>query len=248
MKRYQIYFTNGLLIAGLLSWSTLPATAQNHLKSNQLQVQSKQLPPAPPSTPPPNRTRSGGSLGGETTCTSAPQSLVALVPVENPVLTTAEHPTFLFHVPYGADQVQYGEFSLLVGPNETARLYQTRFKLPVNAGIVSLSLPNAPEYALKEGSSYHWYFKLFCNGNTTNSANLQVDGWVQRVALTPDRQRQVAAASPDIWYDSLAQVAAQLLVNPEDSSLQTQWRNLLQYINSAALAQEPLVGSVQLEN
>lgn len=215
--------------------------------TNQL-VHTKQLPPAPPSTPPPNRTRSGGSLGGEIACTTNPQPLVALVPIENPVLTTAAHPTFLFYVPYGSDQIQSGEFSLLVGPNETSRLYQTRFTLPAQAGIVSLSLPELPEYELKETVNYHWYFKLYCTANSTPPTTLQVDGWIQRVALTPERQRQITMASPQIWYDSLAQVADQLLATPGDSILQSQWRQLLQSINAEAFIQEPLLGPVRLEN
>lgn len=245
MKRYQRYLTNILLLSGFISGNVLLTPTLTLAKSlDQLQI--KQLPPPPPSTPPPNRTRSGGSLSGDT-CTTAQQPLTALVPVENPVLTTAAHPTFLFHVPYSSEQVQYGEFSVLVGPQETTRLYQTRFTLPAGPGIVSLRLPDAPEYALKEGMFYHWYFKLFCNGNSANSANLQVDGWVQRVALTPDRQRQIALASPEVWYDSVAQVAARLSSTPEDSSLQSQWRNLLQSIDLTNLVQEPFVGAVQPE-
>lgn len=209
-------------------------------------AQVKQLPPAPPTTPPPNRTRSGGSLGEETACTTGNETLMALIPVENPVLTAADYPTFLFYVPYGSDQVQYGEFSLLVGPNETTRLYQTRFTLPSTPGIVSLSLPDLPSYALKPDTAYHWYFKLYCNGNNTTTANLQVDGWVQRVALTPDRQRQIEAASPEIWYDALATLAQQLAAAPQNSDLQTRWRNLLTYINATELTQTPFAGSVQI--
>lgn len=213
-------------------------------------LQTKQRPPAPPMTPPPNRTRSGGSLGEEAVCVSGSESLMALVPIENPVFTTADHPTFLFYVPFGADQVQYGEFSILVGPTEMTRLYQTRFTLPAQPGIVSITLPTHSDYQLKENTSYHWYFKLHCNdeppGSLNSTADLQVDGWVQRVAATPDRQQQIQAASPEVWYDSAAQVAKRLSATPSDETLQQQWRNLLQHIGSEALVQEPIVGEVQL--
>lgn len=217
-------------------------------------LRAKQRPPAPPTTPPPNRTRSGGSLGEAATCSADSQALMALVPVENPVFTTVDHPTFLFYVPFAADQVQYGEFSILVGPTEMTRLYQTRFMLPAQPGIVSITLPTNPGYRLKENASYHWYFKLHCNDDSpdpTNSttADLQVDGWVQRVALTPDRQQQIQAASPEVWYDSAAQVANRLSETPTDTILQQQWRSLLQHIGAEALVQEPIVGGVQvLEN
>lgn len=207
---------------------------------------AKQRPPSPPATPPPNRTRSGGSLGDEKACVAGSPDLVALVPVENPVLTTETHPTLLFYVPYGADQVQYGEFSVLIGPNEMTRHVQTRFTLPAQPGIVSISLPASAE-SLQENTSYHWYVQLYCQGSTT--ADIQVDGWVQRVALTPERQQQIQAATPEIWYDASAQVAAQLAVTQTDtalqSRLQTQWRQLLQHIGAEALASEPVVGAVQ---
>lgn len=213
-------------------------------------LQTKQRPPAPPMTPPPNRTRSGGSLGEEAVCSAGNQSLMALVPVENPVFTTADHPTFLFYVPFGADQVQYGEFSVLVGPTEMTRLYQTRFALPAQPGIVSITLPTNLAYQLKENTAYHWYFKLHCNDDSPDSQNLtadlQVDGWVQRVASTPERQQQIQAASPAVWYDSAAQVATRLSATPTDAMLQQQWRSLLQSIGAEALMQEPIVGEVQL--
>jgi hypothetical protein len=240
-KTITLFLTLTLVSLGL-NWHGLSIA---HPVKDSLSTQSKQLPPAPPSTPPPNRTRSGGSLGGETACVTGDQNLIALVPVQNPVLTTVDHPTFLFYVPYGADQVQYGEFSLLVGPDEMTRLYQARFTLPDQPGVVSVSLPKLPDYALKENTSYHWYFKLYCNGSTT--ADVQVDGWVQRVAATPDRQRQIEIASPQVWYDSLAEIATGLLAEPNNNLLRAQWRILLEHIDSGNLTQAPLVGAVQLE-
>ncbi len=242
--KWSRYF--GLVAIGLCCWTSLPATAWPVFKPSLSSGQVKQLPPAPPSTPPPNRTRSGGSLGDEAVCTAGDQSVRALIPVENPVLTTAAHPTFLFYVPYGSEQVQYGEFSVLVGVNEMQRLYRTRFMLPAQPGIVSIQLPESPDYQLKEDTFYHWYFKLACAGHTT--PNIQVDGWVQRVALTPDRQRQIDSASPEVWYDALAQVAEQRLTDPQNPALMTQWQNLLTTINATELIEMPIVGSVQLQS
>ncbi len=222
---------------------TIPAGGQNH-------------PPPPPRTPPDNQTKPGGGLGngGSTninggniiisTCKSTSKPLTALIPVKNPVLTTREHPTFLFYVPYASDDVRVGEFSLLVGPEEKTRLYKTRFTLPQTPGIVSITLPSAPEYALKEGQYYHWYFKLYCQSNTSSQPSIDVNGWVQRVALTPERERQIKVAAPDVWYDALANLAESLRASPQDARLRNDWANLLKSIGSEDLAQEPLVGSV----
>jgi internalin A len=170
--------------------------------------------------------------------------LTALVPVKNPVLTTREHPTFLFYVPYASDDVRFGEFSLLVGPEEKTRLYKTRFTLPQTPGIVSITLPSAPEYALEEGQYYHWYFELYCQSNTSSQPDVDVNGWVQRVVLTLERERQINAATPDVWYDASANLAQSLRASPQDARLKNDWLNLLKASGSEDLAQEPFVGSV----
>jgi hypothetical protein len=159
-------------------------------------------------------------------------------------LTTREHPTFLFYVPYASDEVRVGEFSLLVGPEEKTRLYKTRFTLPQTPGIVSITLPSAPEYALEEGQYYHWYLKLYCQTNTSSQPSVDVNGWVQRVALTPERESQINAAAPDVWYDASANLALSLRVSPQDARLRNDWLNLLKSIGLEDLAQEPLVGPV----
>lgn len=230
-----------LFSLGLVSWSS-PAAAG--LPASPLQhTQLKQLPPAPPSTPPPNRTRSGGSLSQQAMCGTGTQSLRALVPIKNPVLTTESHPTFWFYVPYGADQIQQGEFSVLVGLNEMSRLYRAQFTLPDQPGIVSIRLPDLPQYALEENAFYHWYFKLACQNGMTE----QVDGWVQRVALTPERQQQIQSADAAVWYDALTVTAQQLTANPTSTAAQTQWRNLLTAIEANDLVEQPIVGTVQIE-
>ena len=202
-------------------------------------------PPPPPRTPPDNQTKPGGGLNpSNPSCKSTSKPLTALIPVKNPVLTTREHPTFLFYVPYGSDDVRLGEFSLLVGPEEKTRIYKTRLTLPQTAGIVSITLPSAPEYALEEGQYYHWYLKVYCQTNTSSQPSVDVNGWVQRVALTPELKRQIKAAAPDVWYDALANLALSLRASPHDARLRNNWVNLLKSIGSEDLAQEPLVGPV----
>jgi len=214
---------------------TIPGGGQNH-------------PPPPPRTPTPppdNQTKPGGGLNpSNPSCKTTTKPLTALIPVKNPVLTTREHPTFLFYVPYASDEVRFGEFSLLVGPEEKRKLYKTRFTLPQTPGIVSITLPSAPEYALEEGQYYHWYFKLYCQSNTSSQPDVDVNGWVQRVALTPERERQIKAATPDVWYDASANLAESLRASPQDARLRNDWANLLKSIGSEDLAQEPLVGPV----
>jgi hypothetical protein len=150
----------------------------------------------------------------------------------------------LFYVPYASDDVRFGEFSVLVGPEEKTRLYKTRFTLPQTPGIVSITLPSASEYALEEGKFYHWYLKLYCQTNTSSQPSVDVNGWVQRVALTSERERQIKTAASDVWYDTSANLAESLRASPHDAKLRNDWVNLLKSIGSEDLAQEPFVGSV----
>ena len=240
-----IRFTLGLGLLGMLGGVNFPVVAQTAAPRS-----AQPLPPPPPSTPPPNSTRSGGSLGHSSTCGNPTQTgsqpLVALIPIENPVLTTSAHPTFLFYVPYGSKQVQFGEFSILVGAAETTRFYRMRFALPETPGIVSISLPSDSE-AIAKDEFYHWYFKLYCQGNTSARADLEVNGWVKRVDPIAAQSNQTAM--PAAWYDAIADLSDRLRTSPQDSELKNRWRALLTMIHAEDLAEKPLVGSVHpLEN
>jgi hypothetical protein len=241
-KQRLIACTLTLVLFGGVGNSSLAQPSSSRLTSSR---PNRSLPP-PPFTPPPNQTRPGGSLGEDNPCDGIDQSLVALAPVENPVLTTSTYPTFLFYVPYKSEDVQFGEFSIFVGTDDINRLYRTRFALPDTPGVISISLPASPEYAIAEDVFYHWHFKLYCQGNTSANSNLYVNGWVKRVALTPEREQQINAATPEIWYDAVARLGDRLRTSPQDNELRNHWRNLLEFINSGDLAQEPLVGPVQI--
>lgn len=217
---------------------------QNVLTPFVPSAEANQRPPAPPRTPPPNSTRPGGGLNpGDGSCRALSDGLRALIPVDNPVLTTTAYPTFLFYVPVGAEAVEYGEFSLLLWPDETVRHYQIRFNLPESPGIVSVTLPEVPTYALAEDQTYRWYFQLLPRAE----GNLQpfiLSGAVQRVALTSERDQQIQAGSAEIWYDALASVADRLQQSPQDSQLQTQWQGLLQHIEAEDVGAAQFVGPV----
>lgn len=235
------------LTVALSSGATLPEPVFAQMFIGQIPRSTvAQYPPEPPPNPPPNDTRPGGGLSSQDplSCNSVNKSLRALIPVENPVLTTTGSPTFLFYIPFEAEQIQFGEFSLLTWPGEQQRLYQVRFTLPQTPGIVSITLPSQPEYTLQEGDYYRWYFQLYCQTGTGRQPDLTVNGMVQRVALTPERERQIRDATPDVWYDALSQVAVRLQALPQDEELRQEWRSLLQTIEAEDLAQEPLLGPV----
>ena len=202
-------------------------------------------PPPPPNAPPPNGTRPGGGLEPENpACSALNDDLQALIPIENPVLTTTAYPTILFYVPFGAEEVEYGEFSLLLWPNEEMRLYRTRFLLPESPGVVSVTIPEIPTNALAEGQIYRWYFQLYCAEGNGTQPDLTLHGAIQRVASTPERTQQIQMGSPNIWYDALTHVANGLQTSPQDNQLQAQWQELLALIEADAAADAAFVGPV----
>lgn len=234
----------GLSLQADLSAQPVSDTVPGALSDRLLRSTIAQKPPPPPPKPPPNGTRPGGGLNPHNplSCNSLNRSLRALIPVENPVLTATDSPTFLFYLPFTAEQIQFGEFTLLTWPGEQQRLYRVRFTLPKTPGIVSVKLP--PQPALKQGQYYRWYFQLYCQNGTGAQPDLTVNGMVQRVELTAERKRQINDATPDVWYDALAQVATQLQTAPQNPKLREDWRSLLRTIEAEDLAQAPLLGPV----
>lgn len=236
----QLAFSISLALISLAFYSASVQTQPTILVSQT-------PPPPPPRTPPPdNRRVPGGGLDPTNPfCKKTNKSLTAFVPTKNPVLTTSEHPTFWFYVPYAPENINSGEFSLVTQDGKQ-RIYRASIKLPRVPGIVSISLPPSSEYALKEGEFYRWYLKLNCEPYTRSQPDLVVSGWVQRVALTPERQRQINTLTSDIWYDALTNLANRRLASPQDEALKNEWIRLLESAQLENFAQEPLVGAVQL--
>ncbi|HBB33488.1 MAG TPA: hypothetical protein DDZ80_11255 [Cyanobacteria bacterium UBA8803] len=219
--------------------------------NNLLLLQTKQTPQAKPDFSGDGRSgrRSGG--GSRSPCLSKEPPLTALSPVTNWGKTVLEHPTFWFYVPYSAQEAPLGEF--ILQEEQGKDVYRTRFTLPGTPGFVSITLPPTAT-ALEINKSYRWYFKLYCS-EQKSSGCIFVEGWVQRVELTPVLDQQLKATSPQnylvyadnlIWYDAIANLAKLRLQNPSNSTLEQDWDSLLKLKGIALeqLDQEPLVGSV----
>ncbi|NJN22767.1 MAG: DUF928 domain-containing protein [Leptolyngbya sp. RL_3_1] len=201
--------------------------------------------PAPPRGLPPNRAQPGGGLDEALQSCGAEDALTALVPVNSPVLTTQAHPTFFFYIPDLPERVKTAQFSLLTADEKT-RVYRTTVTLADTPGIISIQLPDSAETALELEAIYHWYFQLDCQsptGESTPGFDLFVDGWVQRVAATPERQQQIAAGSPEIWHDVLAATAAAIAADPGSADLQARWLSLLATADLEVVSGAVLLGS-----
>lgn len=252
---WQLLSLNLLLIPKIMATSFAPSISVapsnlKNLESNKIAIpiviqaqadrETSKKRPAPPPRIPPNKVKPGGGLDfSREACSKNTESLTALVPVNNPVLTTQPYPSFLFYIPDTATSISHGEFSLLTA-NEKKRIYATTVTFEQTPGIIKIEIPPSTEYALEEEQYYHWYLRVYCH-SSASEAFLDVDGWIHRVALTPTRKLQIEAASPDIWYDAIAQTADQLITSPQNLVTRDRWLKLLQHINLEHLADDSVV-------
>lgn len=199
--------------------------------------------------------RSGnrGGGGSRSDCPRIEPPLTALMPVSNGGTTVAERPTFWFYVPYSPEQAPVGEFVL----QDEARndIYRIPFTLPNTPGFVSFKIPST-QTPLAIGKWYRWYFKVYCDRNPSSSP-IFVQGWVQRITLTPalENQLKVSESRKDkvyatnrIWFDALDHLANLRLTNSTDAALERDWSKLLgaKGVDLKLPSQVPIVGSVTL--
>ncbi|MBD2181069.1 DUF928 domain-containing protein [Planktothrix sp. FACHB-1355] len=183
----------------------------------------------------PDRRTTGGSRRG---CPSVDIPLTPLRP-EYMGSTVSEYPTFWVYVPYNSNQIQSGEF-VLQDEEADREIYRTPFTLRETPGIVRLRLPSNPQYALKIGKTYRWYFKLFCN-TQDKSVYVFVQGLIQRVPLNSLAPDYNAYAISGIWYDALTDLADKRRRALDDAVLKENWIALLKAVKLQNLAEERLV-------
>lgn len=207
----------------------------------------------------PKRGIPGRRLGGGTrnpfACVQGnPSYLTALLPQTNLGLTTSPYPRFFWFLPKNnATQV---EFTLHEGTEETPNrtlIYKTTFAASGTPGIASLTLPSdAGIPPLQVGKDYHWSVTLICNPEQPQSS-LNVDGWVQRVAVEPGLQNQLARATPrdrvslyaqnGLWFDTLTTLAELSCARPNNPEVTKSWATVLKSVKLDAIAGQPLLQS-----
>jgi hypothetical protein len=167
--------------------------------------------------------------------------------------TVAATPTFWFYVPYSPDEAHSGEFVLQ--DEKYNDVYRTPFTLPPTPGFVSLTIPST-QATLETDNWYFWSFKLYC-GQKPSSTPVFVEGWVQRIALTSELEKQLKAAitrdyavysANGIWYDAVASLATLRLANTQNALLNGEWADLLgsRGVGLNQVTQEPIIGGVRL--
>ena len=232
-------------------------TKNNNSNSDQKnKTPPNKLPELPEDGSPTGRRQGGASRNS---CPILSTNLTAIVPGAKEgkeksssksflAATISEYPTFWVYIPSLAQRTPLGEFII---QNEAGEdIYRQSLTLPKNAGIVGVKAPSVPQYALTLDQKYHWYFRVFCDRQETQSEYIYVDAWIQRVSLGTKVDTQLTTNKPenygdfvdyDIWYDGLTNLASLREREPQNKDYQSEWANLLEILGLGNLTQAPLL-------
>lgn len=219
---------------------------------NDVKIYFAQQPQFPDNGAPTGRRRGGTSRDG---CPTLSLPITALVPGEETLYrvegatsftissksfltsTVSEYPSFLFYVPALPKSIHKGEFVLQdkVGDD----VYRIPLSLPQKPGIINIDILKSSQYPLQLNEKYHWYFKVYCEGLRRTSDYFFVDGWVQRVPITPKLQNQLNKSSSatymvyathNLWYDAITHLADLRYTNSHSNILAKDWAELLKSV------------------
>lgn len=236
-SRSTLFFpaTANLLAALLTLNSTSPALAESYTPPTGLGA--------------PARRESAGTRG----CVFGnPASLVALMPENNVGWTTDAYPRFYWYLPVNqASFVQFTLEQISEIADTPILVYQNRFAVTGEAGIMSLQLPESVSLPpLAEGDRYRWQVSLFCDPDS-EQGELQVNGWIEHqmpeaplmeaIASASESDKVELYASNGYWFNALDQLAALQAAHPEDHALRARWTELLESVDLAAIAEQPLL-------
>ena len=200
--------------------------------------------------------RQGGARRTGTECPDLKTPMTALVPGEETAdesisflaSTVSEYPTFWVYVPQLPTNVRSSEF---VFQDDLGKdIYRTSLTLPSKSGVIGISLPQSPQYALKINNKYQWYFKVYCGAAQNTSEYFYVKAGVQRIALTSELESQlktaksgeyITYAANDIWQDAVTNLADKRRINSGDRVLSDDWISLLTAVGLKEFARAPVV-------
>lgn len=185
-------------------------------------------------------TRSGSLLSGK--------PVTALVPENTQSLTIAETPTLFFYVPK-TESSQTVEFEL---SDESGKvIYQTKFTTNGNPGVIGVKVSaNGQEKPLEFGKNYRWFFAVVSDPNEPSST-VFVNGLIKRIQPSQDLVAKLKNKSQleqidlylanNLWGDALYNLAELRKSNPNDRSIESKWREVLQSLQLDNMIREPLV-------
>jgi len=240
---------NALLVSMMLLFSSDPLLAEVSLaQANNSATLAAQI-RAFSSNSRPRGTATGRNRTGNVRdrCPATQPPLVALVPsttdgVSFVEKTIRDRPSFWFYIPFFSTFNREAEF-VIIDENEKD-VYNARFILTKPPGIVRLQLPDTMP-ALQVGKRYRWVFSVMCNPSN-RSGDASVNGWLERVAISPTLTRQLQEisglnrisiyAESELWYEMLTTLAELSQTSPQTSTLKSVWQETLSEFGLTSLS------------
>ncbi len=182
-------------------------------------------------------------------------------PADGAVDTTlSDRPTFWVYLT-GVPKTSQVQFTLQDSGTNPRELYNTRFAVNGETGILGVRLPPSVP-ALKVGESYLWQMAIACDPNDPSSDRITIGSWLQRISLSqvkatpgfapqPIIQALASATEMDkpalyaelgIWQDAVTSIIALRQKQPNDQELQADWRSLLTATQMGGFINTPLLG------
>lgn len=254
--RYQVALVTLILDLASIPVLTSQAIASSNVAQTSVRRQANEVaqyvPPrglGAPSITAGGGTRSGGCEQEE----PIGQQPTALIPnLDNPednwALTVEANPEIFVYLP--RTSVRTAKFVLK--DEDYKQIYKTDVTISGQAGIGSISLPK--NVSLAVGKSYHWYLVILCNPNS-EADYLAVEGWIYRKEKDSSLASQLQnAAERDvpkvyqrngIWYEAVSSLAQLRRKNPNDTTLASEWKKLLESAGLKELESFPIVTALQ---
>ncbi|MEM9213460.1 MAG: DUF928 domain-containing protein [Cyanobacteria bacterium P01_F01_bin.150] len=227
-----------LMISSLLGSAAAasPIPVPGHATTARIGDGTVQVTFVPPNGDAPRETRGGAARDSSCLQTEETQSsLTALVPQSNYGLTTQSHPTFVVYMP----SVPTGSVFFNLRDEQGQSVYETFLPVQDIGGVITIEMPkDAP--SLEVGKNYEWGIAVPCSARLRPDSPF-VSGWVQRIAddsieyspneLNSSLEEASQYGQAGIWYDMLALLAYLKESAPENSSVSSNWQNVLQSVN-----------------
>lgn len=193
-------------------------------------------------------TNTGHSVSGgarpESNCPKKDFPLVAIHHNQGSDLTVSPSPTFWFYVPYASNEINQIKF-LLLDERERTTIFRALIQLNDKPGIIKITIPSQPEYALQENQQYRWRLNLSCKTvkkqNKTQEPDLSVNGWIRRVPIIPElknelevvntKKKYIAYREYEIWHDAITNLAESHFADKKNHEFNHEWIKLLELLN-----------------
>lgn len=166
--------------------------------------------------------------------------------------TAQAQPTLWVYLPVPISEETEASFVLKNSLN--APLYEGALSGQTDStGIIGISLSDIPlSIDLAVGDAYQWSLSVTCAENET----AVVSGWIERRLLDSSlrptfeavgsRNRAALYANYGYLQDTLSELAALRLANPDNEAIAQDWSNFLSALNLSELASEPVLECCQI--